>query len=123
MRNIVLGIVVAAPLFAVAPAVAQQIVDTTTGVRHASGQCSVTEAMLAAIEQGQADRQVDTKARLDAFIAGQFPHSRKDGRSVARRFSAGSFRGLSSDLESFASYGVLQSSLLKWASADPSARR
>ncbi|MDA0784874.1 MAG: hypothetical protein O3B37_01165 [Proteobacteria bacterium] len=76
MRNIVLGIVVAAPLFAVAPAVAQQIVDTTTGVRHASGQCSVTEAMLAAIEQGQADRQVDTKARLDAFIDNALASSR-----------------------------------------------
>ena len=68
MRKIILGFAVATPLFAAVPAFAQQIVDTTTGVQHASGQCSVTQAMMAAIEQGQADRQVDTKARLDAFL-------------------------------------------------------
>ncbi|MBT3400264.1 MAG: hypothetical protein HOI57_11085 [Rhodospirillaceae bacterium] len=76
MRKIVLGIAVVAPLFVVAPAFAQQIVDTSTGVQHASGQCSVTQAMLAAIEQGQADGQVDTKSRINALLDNALASSR-----------------------------------------------
>lgn len=68
MRKIVLGIAVVAPLFVAVPASAQQIVDTTTGARHAGGQCSVSQAMLAAIEQGQADRQTDTRNRINALL-------------------------------------------------------
>lgn len=70
MRKIILGFAVVAPLFAAvsAPASAQQIVDTTTGVQHASGQCSVTQAMLAAIESGNANRQVDTRSRINSFL-------------------------------------------------------
>jgi len=68
MRKLVFGFVLVAPLFAVVPASAQQIVDTSTGVQHASGQCAVSQAILAAIDQGQVDRQVDTKTRLDAFL-------------------------------------------------------
>jgi len=68
MRKIVLGMAVVAPLLAALPASAQQIVDTSTGVQHAGGQCSVTQAMLAAIEQGEADRQVDTRARLNSLL-------------------------------------------------------
>lgn len=78
MRKIILGFAVVAPLFAAvsAPASAQQIVDTTTGTRHASGQCAVSQAMLAAIEQGQADRQVDTKTRINAFLDNALASSR-----------------------------------------------
>jgi hypothetical protein len=74
MRKIILGFVVAAPLFAAvsAPASAQQIVDTTTGTRHASGQCAVSQAMLAAIEQGQPD----TKTRVNAFLDNALASSR-----------------------------------------------
>jgi len=68
MRKLILGFAVVAPLVAVAPVSAQQIVDTSTGVQHASGQCSVSQAILAAIDQGKADRQVDTKARVNAFL-------------------------------------------------------
>ncbi|MBT4907937.1 MAG: hypothetical protein HOL07_15360 [Rhodospirillaceae bacterium] len=68
MRKLILGFAVVAPLFVVAPVSAQQIVDTTTGTQHASGQCAVSQAMLAAIEQGQANREVDTKSRINAFL-------------------------------------------------------
>jgi len=68
MRKLFAGFAVVAPLLAVMPASAQQIVETSTGVQHASGQCAVSEAMLAAIESGNANRQVDTKARINAFL-------------------------------------------------------
>jgi hypothetical protein len=68
MRKLIAGFAVVAPLLAAAPASAQQIVDTSTGVEHANGQCSVSQAMLAAIESGNANRQVDTKARINAFL-------------------------------------------------------
>ncbi len=76
MRKIILGFAVVAPLFVVAPASAQQIVDTATGVQHASGQCSVTQAMLDAIEQGQAAHQVNTQTRLNAFLDNALASSR-----------------------------------------------
>lgn len=76
MRKIILGIAVVAPLFVAVPASAQQIVDTSTGVEHASGQCSVTQAMLAAIESGDANRQVDTKSRINALLDNALASSR-----------------------------------------------
>ena len=76
MRKIILGIAVVAPLFVAVPASAQQIVDTSMGVRHASGQCSVTQAMLAAIESGDANRQVDIKSRINALLDNALASSR-----------------------------------------------
>lgn len=83
MFKIVLGIAVVAPLFVAVPASAQQVVDTTTGVQHASGQCSVTQAMLAAIEQGEADRQADTKTRINALLDNALASSRSRPQSQA----------------------------------------
>ncbi|MGB0571253.1 MAG: hypothetical protein ACPGQM_04160 [Alphaproteobacteria bacterium] len=68
MRKLIAGFAVVAPLLVVAPVSAQQIVETSTGVQHANGQCSVSQAMLAAIESGNVNREVDTKARLNAFL-------------------------------------------------------
>ncbi|MEP4378586.1 MAG: hypothetical protein ABJ215_01580 [Alphaproteobacteria bacterium] len=76
MRTIILGITIVAPCFLAAPASAQQVVETTTGIQHASGQCGVSQAMLAAIEQGEADRQVDTKTRINAFLDNALASSR-----------------------------------------------
>lgn len=68
MRSTILGIALAAPLLAVAPAQAQQVVETATGTIQAGAPCSVSQAMLAAIEQGQAEKAADTKARLNALL-------------------------------------------------------
>ena len=83
MRKVFLGIAVVAPLFVVAPASAQQIVDTSTGVQHASGQCSVTQAMLDAIEQGQADSRLDTKARINSLLDNALASSRSRSQGQA----------------------------------------
>ncbi len=68
MRKRIFGLLIVAPLLATAPVSAQQIVETSTGVQHANGQCSVSQAMLAAIESGNANRQVDTGARINSFL-------------------------------------------------------
>lgn len=85
MRQLILGLILAAPLLAGAPAAAQQIVETSTGVQHASGECAVSEAMLAAIENGNANRELDTKARINAFLdnalAGTRTPAKTDGQS------------------------------------------
>tara|TARA_R110002072_G_scaffold142966_1_gene288854 strand:+ start:123 stop:413 length:291 start_codon:yes stop_codon:yes gene_type:complete len=81
MRKFILGFFVVVPLVAVAPVSAQQIVDTTTGVQLAGGQCSVSQAILAAIEQGQADRQTDTKARINAFLDNALARTRAPAKA------------------------------------------
>ena len=66
-----LGLLVAAPLVAVAPAYAQQVVETSTDTTHnayAGHQCGVSQAMLAAIENGEDTRKAETKARLNALL-------------------------------------------------------
>jgi hypothetical protein len=72
-------------LGAASPAYAQQVVDTTSGVQHASGQCSVSQAMLAAIEQGETEHQDDTEARINAFLdnalASTRPPAKTEGQS------------------------------------------
>lgn len=67
MRSIIAGIAVAVPLFAAVPAVAQQIVETTTG-KYAGGNCAVSQAMLAAIQGAQADRRADTRTRINDLL-------------------------------------------------------
>jgi hypothetical protein len=46
---------------------AQQIVETSTG-KHAEAPCSISEAMLAAIEDAEANRDADARARLDSLL-------------------------------------------------------
>lgn len=67
MRSIIAGIAVVLPLVAAGPAMAQQVVETSTG-KHAGGNCSVSRAMLAAIQDAQAGRQADTKARIENLL-------------------------------------------------------
>ena len=84
MRRIVLSFAVVVPLFAAMPASAQQIVDTTSGVKLASGQCSVTQAMQAAIESGTANRQVDTRTRINAFLDNALASTRAPAKTVGQ---------------------------------------
>ena len=46
---------------------AQQIVDQSTG-RVAGVQCSISQAMLAAIEDAEANRNADARTRLDSLL-------------------------------------------------------
>lgn len=50
------------------PAAAQQVVETSTGRQLTSGECSVSKAMLSAIEDAQASREAETRARVDALL-------------------------------------------------------
>ena len=51
-----------------APAAAQQVVETSTGHQLTTGECSVSQAMLAAIEDAQANREAETRAKVDALL-------------------------------------------------------
>jgi hypothetical protein len=51
-----------------APAAAQQVVETSTGRQLTTGECSVSQAMLAAIEDAQANREAETRAKVDALL-------------------------------------------------------
>ncbi len=81
MRKLIAGFAVVAPLLAFAPASAQQIVETSTGAEHANGQCSVSQAMLAAIETGNANRELDTKARINAFLDNALASTRASAKT------------------------------------------
>jgi len=51
-----------------APAAAQQVVETSTGRQLTTGECPVSQAMLTAIEDAQASREAETRAKVDALL-------------------------------------------------------
>lgn len=69
--------------FLAMPAAAQQVVDTTTGVQHAAGTCSVSEAMLTEIQANSAAVNAETRQKLNAFLDAALasPKTRKPDHS------------------------------------------
>lgn len=51
-----------------APASAQQVVETSTGRQLTTGECLVSQAMLTAIEDAQASREAEIRAKVDALL-------------------------------------------------------
>jgi hypothetical protein len=52
-----------------APALAQDASSDVATIKHANGgQCAISQAMLAAIEQNKQNHMTETKSRLDALI-------------------------------------------------------
>ncbi len=67
-------------LLGLAPAGAQQIVETSTG-KHAGGGCATTEALAAAIADAEATRTADAKSRLDTLLGSALARTEPHPRS------------------------------------------
>lgn len=64
-----------------APAAAQQVVETSTGRHVAGGECSVSDAMMTAIEEAQDNREAVTRARVDAMLEAALASPKTGGQS------------------------------------------
>ena len=64
MRLLGAALTVCGMAFLAVPSQAQQIVETSTGKHVAGGNCAVSEAMLTAIQDGEAAGKAETRTRL-----------------------------------------------------------
>jgi hypothetical protein len=66
------------------PAHSQQVVETSTGKHVAGGNCSVSEPMLSAIQNGDAIRKAQIRARMIALLDSALarPKSRLTAQSL-----------------------------------------
>ena len=68
MRLLGAALTVCGMAFLAVPSQAQQIVETSTGKNVAGGNCAVSEAMLTAIQDGEAAGKAETRTRLNSFL-------------------------------------------------------
>jgi hypothetical protein len=81
LRLLSAALVLVSTVLLAAPAGAQQIVETSTG-KHVAGSCSVSQAILTAIQDAGDTRQAETKTRVNAFLNAAL--ARPKSRSVAQ---------------------------------------
>ena len=68
MRRSAAILVFSGVAFLALPAVAQQVVETSTGKTFGGETCTVSEAMLTEIRNGDAADKAETRARLNALL-------------------------------------------------------